>query len=130
MKHETQSAPAAAWISPAPSTRCTIGVGSEYRVVGYDPEMADLDNPRGELVEVVFFLLATDADGNRWMWGSFSSLYNAEVAISQAPPIVTWFETYPEYGSLAFQQYGEEDLLAWEGRHVDAEVFGDRFYVA
>lgn len=110
--------------------RCSIGIASDYRVIGHNPENADLDHPRGEVVAGVFYLLATDAQGNRWAWGSFLSEETAQAAIADAPPVVLWGETYPEYGSPAFVRYGEEDLIAWEGRHVDAEFLADPFYVA
>ena len=41
-------------------TRHTINIGNEYRVLGYNPEMADLDNPRGELIDVIFKALIAE----------------------------------------------------------------------
>ena len=65
-------------------TRHTINIGNEYRVLGYNPEMADLDNPRGELIDVIFFLISTDTDGNRRVYGCYYSEDAAELAIEMA----------------------------------------------
>lgn len=115
-----------------PKAAVTVGItiGSDYRVVGYNPEMADMDHPRGELVREVFFLLATGLDGDRWAWGGFMSEDEAIAAILTAPPALLWAETYPEYGSPAYVAYGADDEREWEARHVEAERFNDRFYVA
>lgn len=89
-----------------------------------------MSNPQGAILREVFFLLATDEDGNRLVYGSFDSEDSALVAIPDAPPVSTWAPTEPEYGSLAFQRYGEADLIEWEARHLELEAFGFNDYLA
>jgi hypothetical protein len=99
-------------------------------VVGYDGEFADMSNPQGAIIREVFFLLATDTDGNRLAYGSFDSEDAALTSIPDAPPVSTWAPTEPEYGSLAFQRYGQDDLIAWEARHLEMESWGYDDYLA
>ena len=40
-----------------------VGIVSEIRVVDYNPEMADIDNPKGAISGEVFFLAAEYPDG-------------------------------------------------------------------
>lgn len=40
-----------------------VGITSELRVVDYNPEMADMDNPKGAITGEVFFLAAEYPDG-------------------------------------------------------------------
>lgn len=110
--------------------RHTITVRSDYQVVGYDGEFADMSNPQGAIIQEVFFLLATNVDGDRLVYGSFDSKDAALTAIPDAPPVSIWATTEPEYGSLAFQRYGESDLVAWEARHLELEGWGFNDYLA
>jgi len=50
----------------AKRARFTYGVTSMLVVVGYDPEMADMDNPRGAIIRERFFACAEDAEGYRF----------------------------------------------------------------
>ncbi len=111
--------------------RFTITVASDLAVVGYNPERADLDCPRGELVAEVFFLQATNARGDRREFGSFESAEEAERSIRLAPPVNLWPSGRPEYGSLAYQAYGEADQMAAEGRmeEMQATGFDTRFSI-
>jgi len=102
-----------------PTARYTLGVRSNFLVVGHNPEMADLDRPNGEIVKEVYELIAEDTDGNRFVYGSFRSFLAAETSISSAPPVYTWADTYPAYGSVAYETYGESDTVAWERRQED-----------
>lgn len=96
-------------------TTMTVFVRSDLAVVGYNPENADLDYPNGEIVREVFYLVAEDARGNRWQWGSFSSERVAEAAyLTLAPPVFLWEATRPAYGSEAYVEHGQADDLAWE----------------
>lgn len=109
------------------ATRYTITVASELQVVGYNPEMADMDNPRGEIVKTIFFLLAEDVDGNRLRYGCYRSEVQADVALQHLAPAVSadaWDETYPCYGSRAYEAYGEADAIAAEARMVEDEAWG------
>jgi hypothetical protein len=102
------------------TTRSTITVSSNYEVVGYNPESADLDRPRGEIIAEVFFLLATDdATGERRAYGAYPSFLSALMQIPSAPPSYLWSSIAPEYGSAAWIEYGESDQLADEKREED-----------
>jgi hypothetical protein len=104
--------------------RFFISVASELRVVGYNPEAADLDCPNGEIVRERFYLQATNARGDRRRHGFFVTPEEAEASIEAAPPVLLWDEDRPEYGSLAYQEYGEEDDIESERRMLEAEEFG------
>jgi hypothetical protein len=106
--------------------RVTIGLASDFRVVGYNPENADLDRPRGEIVREVFFLVAEDARGARWVWDEgWQDADAAEAAIALAPPVILWSRSEPAYGTAAWlEDGGEEELLAWEARMKEAEQWG------
>lgn len=41
-------------------------VVSDILVVGYNPEMADISNPRGEIHGEAFYVVAEAANGRRW----------------------------------------------------------------
>jgi hypothetical protein len=80
-----------------------ITIWSYLEVVGHDPEMADFDNPKGEIIKELWQFVHTDPTGRRKVTGCFGSLKD----IQDAPiPVLddTWEETYPEYGSLAYQE--------------------------
>jgi len=49
-----------------------LDIASELRVVGNDPEMADMSNPRGEIIREVWFVTATSDDGRAFahVWDS------------------------------------------------------------
>ena len=107
--------------------RYSVGIGSEYRVVRWDPEYADMDHPNGEIVDEVFFAIAEDENGNRWSWGGANTLEQAEFEyLHFAPPVEFggWTEFYPVYGSKAWMQYGEADEMARESRQNEAEGWG------
>lgn len=95
-------------------------------MVGYNPEMADMDRPRGEIVREVFFLVAEDARGARWTWSQgWQEAEAAEAAIAVAPPVILWASWQPAYGSVAYMEDGgEEDAREWEARQQEAEAWG------
>lgn len=93
-----------------------FGIASVLAVVGYDPEMADVDHPRGEIVREVFSVGAEAADGRRWNH-DFSSLdravverllarIEAAVAAGRALDDAHWVEGRPVYGSEAYIAQG------------------------
>jgi len=45
----------------------TYSIESELAVVGHDPEYADMENPRGEIVRERYFMVATDEIGQQVM---------------------------------------------------------------
>jgi hypothetical protein len=102
----------------------TIDVSSDFCVVGYNPENADFDRPRGEIIREVFHLVATNDYGDRKVYGSFSSFEHAEQNIPHAPMIEMWNDTYPEYGSKAYMNYGEDMQMESESRQLEAERYG------
>jgi hypothetical protein len=116
-------------------TTLTVDIASEFRVVGYNPENADMDRPRGEIVREVFFLVAEDARGARWIWGEgWQDAAAAEAAYRFfAPPVFLWSPWRPAYGSVAYMEDGgDEEMMAWEADHQDAELWrcDSRFYGA
>lgn len=104
--------------------RWTIGIASDLAVVGYDYENADMDRPHGEIIREVYYLQATNDRGDRREFGGFDSLEAAEADIVFAPPVLLWSEGRPEYGSRAWQLYGEADQMESEARQVEAEGWG------
>lgn len=107
-------------------TRHTITIGSDFQVVRYDAEYADMSNPQGAVVDELFFLIAEDARGARKVWGSFYSLEEAEAAVPFAPAVYLWADTYPAYGSEAYVASDEEaNVREWE-RANDGPVWGLR----
>jgi len=105
-------------------TTWTIGVASGMQVTGYNSENADYDRPRGEIIEEVFYLSAEDREGNRRAFGSFLTRELAQKAILTAPPVDSWTDIQPAYGSLAYEQYGQADDIESERRHDDADMAG------
>ena len=103
-----------------------IDVASDLAVVGYNPEAADMSNPRGEEIGEIFYLQATNGRGDRREYGAYRSLEAAQAAIADAPAVLLWVEGRPEYGSLAYEEYGAADDLAWEREQVEAERWGVR----
>jgi hypothetical protein len=95
------------------SPKYTFGVASDYVVVGHDPEFADFDNPRGEIIRERFFMVAEDAKGYRFAFGNEESEQNAEFVFVQfAPAVSEWNPIRPSYGSLAYieSEQGLSDL--------------------
>lgn len=101
-----------------------IGITSDLAVVGYNPEAADMDHPRGERIGEIFYLQATNDRGDRREFGSFDSFDIAEDAIADAPPVHLWQPGRPVYGSRAYEAYGEANDRAWEARQRAAEEAG------
>lgn len=89
------------------ATVWNVVVTDELRVVRYDPEMADMDHPNGEIVETRFYLQATNSHGDRRRIGCFVTEADAECYFwHAAPPVDDWDEDFPEFGSLAYEEYG------------------------
>lgn len=106
--------------------RHTITIGSDFQVVRYDAEYADMDNPQGAVVDEVFYLLAEDARGARKVWGQFDTLEAAEAAVEFAPAVYTWNDTHPAYGSEAYAASDAEADWAEYERANDGPLYGLR----
>lgn len=99
-------------------------------VVGYNPEMADYDNPRGELYGYVSYCYAESASGDRTCISVASGrreadclphaermaeALNARLASGKLPVnFESWESARPAYGSDAYVKYGAADDLEWE----------------
>jgi hypothetical protein len=87
----------------------TFSVDSEFRIVGNNPEMADLDNPRGDLIRERFFMVATDSEGRQYRYGNTDSPEAAEIVFQHfAPAVEAWPFFRCVYGSTAYQEDGCE----------------------
>jgi hypothetical protein len=66
--------------------------------------MADMSNPRGEIIRERFYIVAENAAGERRTWGGlYVSEADAEAAYSLLAPSVTfWDDIRPAYGSDAY----------------------------
>ena len=110
---------------------------TEVVVIGHNPEMADMDNPRGEIYGYAGYIYAVDHRGARVRQYVDTQRYEedlmnkmdkivaaltARLASGKLPVLFSQWEHYhPEYGSEAYQQDGgEEDLIAWE-RSIEEE---------
>lgn len=104
---------------------------SDVVVIGYNPENADYDNPRGEQYGFAPCVRAQDKEGNTRV-----SYLRAERCETEANakaermaaaltarlenlgklPVdfESWVAGRPIYGSLAYQEYGAYDDFAWE----------------
>lgn len=101
-----------------------IGVTSDLVVVGYDPEMADYDNPRGAIIREKWFVVAESNDGRRKnlvgvtfddpvQAGFFANLYTGWDPENFGDDV--WAEGRPAYGSTAWITSGaDQDEIAWE----------------
>ena len=109
-----------------------IGVYSELVVVGTNPEMADYDNPRGQIIQVRWFIVAEAKDGRRKALcgvmfddpveaGFFANLYTGWDPEQFGHDV--WVESRPAYGSTAYVSDGwtEEDFLM--ERHEEMEGY-------
>ena len=103
----------------------SVGFPSDLKVVGYNPENADLDRPRGEIIRPVFFVVAEDAQGYRRTWGgSFKSEAAAESAyLYLAPPVFSWDVDRPCYGSEAYAR----NWRKYEADQIAREKDDDEF---
>lgn len=107
---------------------------SDVVVVGHEPEMADYDNPRGELYGFSTYVVAEDELGYRRrlhvetvsirvgesqaMLGAerMAQALNVRLKTGKLPVAFDNWETVrPGYGSEAYIREGcEDDLIAWE----------------
>ena len=114
---------------------------SDVVVIDRDPEMADYSNPRGEIHGFASFVYAEDVHGNRrrlWVHSSRIEKEAMQLAESLALSLQVrlnslgklpvgwdnWQDARPAYGSIAYQQYGQDDDLELERREADEEPWG------
>lgn len=108
-----------------------IGTRSVAVVVGTNPEMADIDNPCGEIVRDCWFILAEDSMGNRRQLGGVMFEDQDEAARfaatldGQSPEAADWAKVEPRYGSPAYE--GVEPELAWLERQADESDYHGQF---
>jgi hypothetical protein len=102
--------------TPTPSVKYTFYVDSEEIVARRDPEYADMDNPRGEVYETRYFMVAADEAGHLYRWGWERTQAKAEEVFQLLAPAVTiWPLWRCVYGSLAYEQNDcEHDQIRWE----------------
>lgn len=108
-------------------------------VIGTNPEMADYDNPRGEIIGYAAYVYAENTHGDRrrlFLKSAYSesevlpyaervaTALNARMASGRLPVAFDrWEQSRPAYGSEAWQDYGEHDELMLERREADEELF-------
>jgi hypothetical protein len=106
-------------------------IASELRVIGRNPEAADFDNPRGEIVSEVYFILLEDERGNR-LRGSIVANEGSKLAAAIQRSLDKGYDPCkseafhpmdPAYGSEAYQSQGIEAERA-ELEKRDAEFYG------
>ena len=108
-------------------SKWAVEVRSDSVVVGCDPEMADMGNPRGEIIRERFYMRASNDHGDAFVWGSFKTPEEVEEAYTLlAPPVELWEPSYPVYGSQAYVDYGEADLLIQEKRWEEDDWWAGR----
>lgn len=112
----------------------TFHVKDDIVIVGSDPEMADIVNPRGNLYGHAAFVVAERADGYRSRLHVLTDQHaptarepaqqlcdalNARMKNLGKLPIgfSGWHETFPAYMSAA---YSEHDTIEWE-RELDRQ---------
>jgi hypothetical protein len=104
-------------VAPAPKTpKYTFYVDSEETVVGRDPEYADMDNPRGEIYAVRYFMVAATEAGRLYRWAWERTEAKAEQVFQLfAPAVEEWPLWRCMYGSEAYEQDDcERDTIRWE----------------
>lgn len=102
------------------STRYTISVEVEFAVIRSDPEYAEMGNPNGDIIGDVFYLCAETADGARWVYGHYETAEAAmEGYLFTAPPVSEWLDSFPRYGSEAYQSGGARSEY-WDEDEIEA----------
>lgn len=105
----------------------TFFAASELVVVGTNPELADYDNPRGNMFGEAWYVYAETDNGDRRRFHmGTNNQHGAETLVkaltarmaSGKIPVAFhgWTETRPAYGSDAYIDYGQADDVAVEAR--------------
>lgn len=109
-------------------------IASEFVVVGRDPEFADYDNPRGEIIRTAHFVIVELADGRRLRHArtfvarkrispcpmqaraeKLCAAVNAHLAAGRELGADHWTEVSAVYGSDAYVRDG------WEAHEIELE---------
>lgn len=107
---------------------------SDVTIIGYNPEMADFDHPRGERFGYAAYVYAEDDLGNRrrkWVSTGYqdSAVIERAERVAKAlqtrfddlgkPPVAfqAWEEARPAYGSPAYDPLDEIALERLEEEH-------------
>jgi len=107
-------------MDPSHFVNWTYSIESELAVVGHDPEYADMENPRGEIVRERFFMVATDEIGQQFRYGWEKSAERAEAVFQYvAPPVSEWSLWRCIYGSVAYERNGCESAQLMEEMEAD-----------
>lgn len=106
-------------------------------VMHCNPEMADVNNPRGEVYGYRPFVFVTDYIGNRKTMYTGPATRDDGAALKDAEYVAKclqarwnnyrklpirfcdWQDTRPAYGSPAYEAYGAADDIAWEREQED-----------
>jgi hypothetical protein len=114
---------------------------SDLVIVGTNPEMADIDNPRGAIFGLLWYVVASNEYGDTRELCVVSSTASSDTKAT-AEALATrlgarllnlrklpvgfalWPEGRPVYGSDAYVEYGQADDLALERREADDERMG------
>lgn len=116
-------------------------VGATYVVIGRDPEMADYDNPRGEIIRPAYFVTVTHADGSRLQHvrtfvarqrispcpqearaQQLADAVNRHLAAGKKLNPAHWQKIRAEYGSDAYiREGGEQDEIEAEREELARE---------
>ena len=96
----------------------------EAGIVGFNDEMADMDNPSGAIYRDIHVVVAEAADGTRWVHGQYepavAERLAARVKAAGWIDTVFWNESYAAYGSAAYCRNQANDILA--ERRADEEA--------
>ena len=99
---------------------------SDLTVIGFNPENADISNPRGEIIGLVFYVTLTFNSGcrythvNRYLNEDEAYLFRQEcedtfgsmdVKDTDFDCGIAWEKTHSVYGS---DDYREHDTIEWE----------------
>lgn len=99
-------------------------VRTETGIVGFNDEMADIDNPSGAVYRDVHVVVAEGADGTRWVHGQYepavAERLAARVRAAGRIDLTLWSESYAVYGSAAYLRNQADDVLA--ERRADEEA--------
>jgi len=118
--------------------RWSFTTRSDLVVVGRNPEMADVTNPRGEVFGLLWFVVASNEHGDTRELAVVSSGDPEAAAKVLATRLGArllnlcklpigfdlWPEGRPVYGSDAYVEYGQADDLALEAREAADERAG------
>lgn len=112
---------------------------NEIVVIGHNPEMADMSNPRGEIHGLRWLVVAANDYGDTWEMAVTGTVPQVEAERMAERLQTRWdtlgklpvgFASWPRgravYGSEAYVAYGQADDLAWERRCDADEALGLR----